>query len=540
MALDYILEAAAVGTARLQPDCREPPFTPSLLVTALNREPSRPTFYLDDGRSLTAAEVRDTISRYVRAFAELGITARSRIGVLSGNRPEVLYVTSAALIADLCVVPLHPMGSIDDFAFIVEDAALETLVFDPEGFEGKVGGLQAIAPRLKRLLALGASKIAIDLPRRASFFAPTPLVAPKVRGDDVCRISYSGGTTGKPKGVMNTYEVFRSMLMIQLLEWEWPRDIRHLVCTPLSHTGISAYLPTLLRGGSIVVLPRFEPVAVMAAIQEYRISSTMLVPMMIYALLDHPRFGEFDLSSLETVFYGGSSMSPIRLRTAIERMGRIFFQFYAQAEAPMTVTALKKGEHDPTDLTRLASCGRPVPWLDVALLDERGDEVAVGQPGEICIRGPIVMAGYLNKPRETAEALADRWLHTGDVAIRDAAGFLTIVDRKKDMIITGGFNVYSREVEDVLCSHPAVAQAAAIGVPDPKWGEAVKAVVVLRPNMQVAADELIALVREKKGSVQSPKTVDFVGSIPMTSVAKPDKKALRALYGSTPPISAAQ
>jgi fatty-acyl-CoA synthase len=191
---------------------------------------------------------------------------------------------------------------------------------------------------------------------------------------------------------------------------------------------------------------------------------------------------------------------------------------------------MKRHEHDPNDLRRLASCGRPVPYVRVALLDDDCNPVADGEPGEICVRGPLMMSGYLNKPEATAEAFAGGWLHTGDVAVRDEDGFLRIVDRKKDMIVSGGFNVFPREVEDVLSSHPAVAGAAVVGLPHEKWGETVKAIVVLRDGATVEEAELIALVREKKGVVQAPKSIDFVDSIPLSGLGKPDKKAIRARY----------
>jgi fatty-acyl-CoA synthase len=265
----------------------------------------------------------------------------------------------------------------------------------------------------------------------------------------------------------------------------------------------------------------------------------MLVPTMIYALLDHPRFPEFDLSSLETVFYGASAISPTRLKEAIERLGPVFFQFYGQAEAPMAITVLRKAEHDVNDLRRLASCGRPVPWVHVELLDSNNCPVPDGEPGEICVRGPLVMEGYRDNPELTAETFAGGWLHTGDVAVRDPGGFLRIIDRTKDMIVTGGFNVYPREIEDILAEHPAVSQTAVVGVPHPKWGEAIKALVVLRPGQTVTAQELIALVAQRKGAFQAPKTVDFIDAIPQTAVGKPDKKVLRAKYAKVdPPLSA--
>jgi fatty-acyl-CoA synthase len=280
-------------------------------------------------------------------------------------------------------------------------------------------------------------------------------------------------------------------------------------------------------------LPGFDPPQVMQAIQDHRINCMMLVPTMIYALLDHPRFAQFDLSSLQTIFYGASAISPARLKEAIERIGPVFFQFYGQAEAPMSVCVLRKSEHDVNDMRRLASCGRPVPWLHVELLDSNNSPVADGEPGEICVRGPLVMDGYRNNAELTAEAFSAAWLHTGDVAVRDPDGFLRIIDRTKDMIISGGFNIYPREIEDILSEHASVSQVAVIGVPHPKWGEAVKALVVLRVGHTVTAQELIALVAERKGSFQAPKSVEFIDSIPQTAVGKPDKKGLRVKYAQT-------
>lgn len=507
-------------------------FPPHMLVHALSHDLDRPVMHMWDGRVLTAGQIRDLTSTYVQALQSLGIAKGTRLGVLSGNRPEVIHVGNGASLAGACLVPLHPMGSLDDYIYVIEDAGVEALVFDPSKFGDKAVELKRRLPQLKHLLSMGPAEGAVDLAALAATFQPAPLVVPHLTGEEIVRLSYSGGTTGKPKAIMGTHRYGQHTLTIQLAEWEWPAVPRQLICAPLSHAGSAVFLPTLLKGGSIVVLPAFEPVAVMEAIQKYKINCVLLVPTMIYALLDHPRLPEFDLSSLELIYYGASTISPVRLREGIEKLGPVFFQFYGQAEAPMTVTVMRRAEHDVNNLQRLASCGRPVPWVHVALLDDEGEPVAEGTPGEICVRGPLVMAGYLNKPEQTAEAFANGWLHTGDVAVRDPDGFLRIVDRKKDMIITGGFNVFPREIEDVLTAHPAVSQAGVVGVKDEKWGEAVKAVVVLRPGAKVTAEELIALVRDRKGAVQAPKTVDFIDAIPLSPLGKPDKKALRAMYAA--------
>jgi fatty-acyl-CoA synthase len=317
--------------------------------------------------------------------------------------------------------------------------------------------------------------------------------------------------------------------------WEWPDCPRILSCAPLSHAGGAMFTPALLRGGTFRVLSGFNPLEVLEAIQTHRINCMMLVPTMIYALLDHPRFDEFDLSSLETVFYGASAISPVRLQEAIRRIGPVFAQFYGQAEAPMVLTYFAKRDHDVEDLTRLASCGRPTPYARIQLQDAEGREVPDGEPGEICVQGPLVMDGYRD-PALNGEAFRGGWLHTGDVAVRDAEGFLRIVDRTKDMIVSGGFNIYPREIEDILGEHPAVAQVAVIGTPDGKWGEAVTAVVVARPGRVVDAGELTALVAARKGSYQAPKRVEVVEAIPQTPVGKPDKKALRRLFAEVAPV----
>jgi fatty-acyl-CoA synthase len=240
------------------------------------------------------------------------------------------------------------------------------------------------------------------------------------------------------------------------------------------------------------------------------------------------------LSSLETVYYGASAMNPVRLAEAIRRFGPIFAQYYGQSEAPMVITYLAKADHDEQ---RLTSCGRPTLFARVALLGEDGKPVPQGEVGEICVSGPLLSGGYWNLPEATAETFRDGWMHTGDLAREDEDGFYYIVDRTKDMIVTGGFNVFPREVEDVVAEHPSVAQVCVIGTPDEKWGEAVTAVVVLRPDApsdeeSVArmTSEIQAAVKERKGSVQSPKQVIVVDSVPVTALGKPDKKSVRAQF----------
>lgn len=502
---------------------------PHLLVEMLDAHANREVLFLPDGSAMTGRQLANETSRYCQALRAIGLTRDSRIALLSPNRVEVIHVSHATQIEAMLITPLHPLGALEDFVYVVEDANIDTVVFDPK-FDPLIEELMRRCPHLKHILSLGPSAIGQDLLPIVSAQLAVPLSVPPLAGDDIYRLTYSGGTTGKPKGIESSYSCLMAMTQIMMAEWEWPESMRQLLVAPLSHTGGTLFLPTLLAGGSLYVIPGFEPVAVMEAIEKYRINCMLMVPTMIYALMDHPRFSEFDLSSLETIFYGASAMSVPRLQEAMEKFGPIFFQFYGQTECPMTITVMRRHEHIADDPRRLASCGRPVPWISVALLDSGGNPVPDGEPGEICTRGSLVMTGYFNKPELTDQAFAHGWLHTGDIAVRDPDGFLRIVDRAKDMVITGGFNVFPREVEDVLCSHPSVAAAAVFGTPDEHWGEVVTAAVVLRSGKSATDQELALHVRAAKGPHQAPKLVHFIDAIPLTNLGKPDKKALRAHF----------
>jgi fatty-acyl-CoA synthase len=268
---------------------------------------------------------------------------------------------------------------------------------------------------------------------------------------------------------------------------------------------------------------------ILDTIAREHINFVLMVPTMVYALLDCPKLAQANLSSLELLLYGAAPITPSRLLEGIERIGPVFSQFYGQTEC-YPITVLGKSDHNPLQPGLFGSCGAPVTDCEVKLLDETGGEVPQGEAGEICVRSPSAFEGYWKLPGLTAETLKEGWLHTGDVARADERGYLYIVDRRKDMIVTGGFNVYPREVEDALTSHDAVSMAAVFGVPDPQWGEAVMAVVVLRVGAKADAQALIQHVKMKKGSFQAPKRIDFAESLPKTAIGKIDKQALRAKF----------
>ena len=511
---------------------RHPVLMPHLIVEGLDRAGDRPCLYTGAGVA-TYAQVRDIVSQMTQAFASLGLGKGARVAVISGNRPEVLFNMVAMNISGLIGTPLHPLGSLDDHAFVLQDAQIEALICDPAYFGDLARALKQRVPGLRHLLAFGPCEDATDILALARTFTPRPLTAADIQPEDIASITYTGGTTGRPKGVMHTHASSAYLTMVESLEWEFPRELRMLITTPLSHAAAAFLVPVLQRGGAMYVLPGFTPDLFYDWVEWHRITATMLVPAQLYVLFDSARATTADLSSLQTVFYGASPISPARLKEGIQKWGRIFYQFYGQSEAPMLLANLAKADHDLDKPERLGACGRPTPWVHLALLDGDHRPVGQGEAGEICVRAPLVMRGYKDLPEQTAEAFAGGWLHTGDIGRFDEEGFLYIVDRKKDMVVTGGFNVFPREIEDVLSTHPAVAQAAVIGVPDEQWGEAVKAVLVLRPGFEAGGAltaELTQFVKAAKGSVQAPKSIEYVKSIPLTPVGKPDKKVLRAQY----------
>lgn len=508
------------------------PLLSQLIIDGLNRYDDRPCMFLGDTIA-TYKDVRLRTSQFAQALQSKGICNGMRVAVISGNRPEVLYNIAAMQISGCCGTSLHPLGSLEDHAYVLNDAGIEALIFDGSLFQQRAQELKEKVPSLKHLMAFGETEVGLDYAALADQFEPQPLLAPNVSPEDIGSIIYTGGTTGKPKGVMQTYRSAAYMTMIQMIEWQWPEELRMLIATPLSHAGAAFFVPVLQKGGCIFVSQGFDPAVIFKMIEEHKITATMLVPVMIYMLLDSPQADTADLSSLETIFYGASPMSPARLKEGIEKWGQIFYQFYGQSESPMVLVNMRKEDHDLTIPGRLSACGKPTSWLRVALLDADNQPVAKGEAGEICVRGPVNMKSYLGLPEQTAEALAGDWLHTGDVGRLDDEGFLYIVDRTKDMIVTGGFNVFPREVEDVISANAAVAQVAVIGVPSEQWGEEVKAVIVLRPGCtadEKLTAEIMAEVKQAKGSVQAPKSVDYVEAIPLTAVGKPDKKVLRAAY----------
>jgi len=517
----------AEPTLRYEDSSRGPNYG-HLIVEAFQRFPDNEAFVLGN-RRMTFAEAAATLSRIQQVLSDLGIERGRAVGALSVNLPEVWLAQAATYLLGARYSGLHPLGSIDDHVWTCDDAEIEVLLVHPVFAEAGKEILQR-AKTVRKLLVFGdveGVENLFDVMRR---YQPQPLDPGPTIEDDAAWVQYTGGTTGRPKGVVLPHRAMVEQARAALACWELPEKPRYLVASPITHAGVLPLFPTLYRGGCVILMQKFDPHEFLATVEKERANCVLLVPTMIYALLDHTKPGEYDLSSLETILYGTASITPSRLTEALERFGPKLVQLYGQTECVGLATSLRKDEHDPVNRPELlTSCGRPVAGTQIAVLDDDGNPVPDGTVGELCIRSRAVMASYWKQPELTEKTLSDGWLRTGDMAIRDANGYLHIVDRKKDMITTGGFNVYPKEVEDVIARDPDVAAVAVVGLPDPKWGEAVTAFVVLREGAMLDEVRLQELVRTAKGPHQTPKKVFAVDSLPMTAVGKIDKKKLREM-----------
>ena len=493
-------------------------------LRALARYPTRTAFSWPGG-SITYQGTTDMIGRMQAVFMQLGFQPGTRVAFLTANRADTWCAGVAAQLSRLAITWLHPLGSLDDQLFQLEDSESQMLVVDGENFRDRGGEIAARATGLKTVFTLGPASYGVDLLQAieaAGHATPRSFASP----DDIATLNYTGGTTGKSKGVVRHHRENGAFTSAILADFEFPDTPRYLTVAPISHVAGTKVLPTLIRGGTVHMLKGFDPQAVFKTIERERINLTLLVPTMIYVMLDHPALDKTDLSSLELLLYGASAMSPSRLVEGIERIGPVFSQLYGQTEC-YPVSLLRKADHNPKTPEMFLSCGFPIAACQVRILDNDDQDVATGEAGEICVRATYAMAEYWKRPETTAETLKNGWLHTGDIARADERGYMFILDRKKDMIVSGGFNIFPREVEDVLSKHADVAMVAVIGVPHPTWGEAIHAVVVPRPGALRDAEAVQAYAAERLAPVKKPRSVEFVDTLPMNVTGKVLRRVLR-------------
>ncbi|MCA6112214.1 AMP-binding protein [Bradyrhizobium cenepequi] len=498
-----------------------------LIIIALRKFRERVAFK-DAGRTLSYAELEVMIGSAAARLEALGVRKGDAVVQVADNATELFVIMAACFIQGYRSITLQATSSISDQIYAVGDTEAAVLIVDDEHIRNGIEIRNAVGSKFQ-VWSHQAGNGEIG-PFWAGHVEPKLPLTTDVKPEDIVRQGYTGGTTGVPKGVMISSRSLVCSSMHYMATQPWEKDIKYLVASTMAHGTSTIILPVFLKGGCTVLQKRFDPGEVIRAIEQEGITSMMMVPTMLYALLDHPKISSANLKSMCRILYGAAPISPTRLREALGVFGPVFIQSYGQSEAPATVLMLSQEDHLTDDDKRLESAGTPYPGVSVKLLDDDCRPVHQGEIGEICVRGPLVMSGYWKMPELTEETLRGGWLHTGDLAYQDEQGYYFIVDRKKDMIISGGFNVYPNEVENTLTQHPAVASAAVIGIPDKKWGEAVKAFIILRSGQNASPDELIAFTKNLKGPVKTPKSVELVKALPLTNVGKVDKKALRAPY----------
>ncbi len=492
--------------------------------------------YVMDDRTWSYNEAGALTCQIGHALCATPLPQGAKVAVLSPNDPIAWMCVIGTWRAGMVWVPLNPSSPLAENQQLIDSFDCEALFYH-SSMSKMVESLREALPQLTVLVSIDHNDFGdAELADWTREFPTKPPAVP-FEMDDVVAIAPTGGTTGLPKGVMNTHRSFGTAFAHLTLAFHYDADwpIVNLAAAPMTHTSGILSMPATARGGTVVVLARPELAKVAAAIEQYKITELFLPPTVIYRFLEYLEDHEHDFGSLRYFVYGSAPMSTEKLKQAIKVFGPVMTGAYGQMESPASISYLRPEEHVgrgsvPTD-TRLASCGRPYPLIAVEIQDDEGRQVPVGEAGEICVRGDTLMKGYYKDPEKTAQTIFNGWLHTGDVGHFDEEGYLYITDRKKDMIISGGFNVFPSEVEQVLWAHPEVAECAVIGTPHPDWGEAVTAVVELRLGApDTSEEELIAWCRERLGSIRAPKAVHIRSELPRSVNGKVMKKDIRAEY----------
>jgi acyl-CoA synthetase (AMP-forming)/AMP-acid ligase II len=501
-------------------------------------------YYLDKGASLgrdapcltlgdatlSYGDVQDLSHSVARALRRSGVLPGDKVGILSANDPTAFSCVFGIARAGAVWCPINPRNGAAENRELLGLFDCTALIFQ-SSYAPLVQEIAGDLPALTVLVCLDSEVgDAPSFERWLAEAAKDPFEAPGPVGDVVALVG-TGGTTGRPKGVMLTDRNIETMSAITLMSYPFEGRPVYLALAPLTHAAGVLCFPVMALGGRVVVMAKPDLGEFLVLAERHRVTHTFLPPTLIYMLLGHEGLDAADLSALQCFWYGAAPMSAARLEEAITRIGPVMAQLFGQSEAPMMVSTMAPRDHLNADgsvaRNRLSSAGRPAPLVTVAIMGEDGTMLPPGERGEIVVRSSLVMAGYYRDPEATAEVSARGWHHTGDIGYLDDQGFLFIVDRAKDMVITGGFNVYSAEVEQALMAHEAVRDCAVVGLPDEKWGERVTAVVQLQPGTTADADELTAFVKARIGGVKAPKQVEFWPDLPRSTVGKVLKTDVR-------------
>lgn len=484
-------------------------------------------------RRSSFAAFADRASRFAAALQALGLQPGDRVGMLALNSDRYIEYLWATWWAGGAINPVNVRWNPQEVAYSLDDCDTRILLVD-DHFKDAASGLKELSKALQTLVYVGDGEVPAGMLSYEALLADAAPVEDARRQDgDLAAVMYTGGTTGMPKGVMLSHANLYVNALAAVAATPRPVEAVGIVTAPLFHAGgIGLTLQLMLRQCKQVILPAFDEIAILDAVRDEGGSEIFMVPTMIKRLIEHPRFPAYDVSRLELVMYGAAPIDSALLAQAIRALpAAAFVQVYGMTELAPAVTMLPAWCHrEPGHEAKLRSAGKPVPIAEIRIVDEQGRPVSTGTAGEVIVRGPMVMMGYWGQPEQTAEALRDGWMHTGDGGRFDEDGFLYIVDRIKDMIVTGGENVYSAEVENVIAQLPEVSMVGVIGVPDDQWGERVQAVVVVRPGQTLSAEQVIAHCRSQIAGYKCPRSVEFRSEMPLSAAGKLLKHVLRAPY----------
>jgi acyl-CoA synthetase (AMP-forming)/AMP-acid ligase II len=482
-------------------------------------------------RETTYGQLDLRASRVANGIIREGVGPQSRIALLDKNSDCFFEVLFGAAKSNTVLAVVNWRLSPSEMAYIINDSMAEML-FVGEEFFSHVEQIIAELPRLKKVISLGPSRSGWDDYEQWRDLQEDSDPRVRVEGSDVAVQLYTSGTTGNPKGAQLTNDNLLALLPVAIREWGgWTRDDVSLVCMPVYHIGGTGWgLVGFYVGGLSAVTREAAPAELLRAIERHRVTKTFFVPALILFLLQSPEIRETDLSSLKLILYGASPIPLDLLRSAMRVFTCGFAQVYGLTETTGAFTYLPPEDHTPQGTERMKSCGKPLGEIQVRIVDGEGNQLPPREVGEIICRSPQVMKGYWNLPDATSSAIRDGWFYTGDAGFLDEDGYLYIHDRIKDMIISGGENIYPAEVESAVFSHPSVADVAVIGVPDDRWGEAVKAIVVKKPGAEVTQEEIIAFARQRIAHYKAPRSVDFIEALPRNPSGKILKRELRKPY----------
>ncbi|MNQ58026.1 Long-chain-fatty-acid--CoA ligase FadD13 [compost metagenome] len=485
-----------------------------------------------EDRRITYLQLLERARRLSSALYARGMRHQDRVAILAMNCSEYFDVyTSCHLTGYICTTVNFRLAA-PEIEFILQDSAPRVLVFEDQ-YSEVIDSLRARLTSVEHYLCIGQCPPWAE-PYETALVDADPAGAPiRAVPDDIVHLIYTSGTTGRPKGAARSQRGDLALAQNQSAVMDMRTNGRVLVMMPMFHAGgLSMMLSEFWHSGCVVLHRKFDPREVLRTIERERVVTVHMAPTIVQQVLELPDIGEYDLSSLETILYAAAPMPVAVLRRGVELLGAIFVNSWGMTETSGTVLPrhLHKLDGSEEEVRRLGSIGQPMPYCDIRVVDEQGEDCPDGTPGEIWIRSPANLAYYWNNSVATLEALRDGWLRTGDMAWRDSQGFLFLVDRKKDMIISGGENIYCQEVEQALMHHPQVSDVAVIGVPHEKWGETVKAVVVLKPGAELSADELIEFSGTRIARYKRPTSVDFVPELPRLPSGKVNKVVLRQMY----------